>query len=76
MTKVLVYLPMLPPAERLRCCAFLSEHFPGVTVDRADQLLELDPHIAAAEVLVTFGAHLGLDAESILGRGKNGSAVP
>jgi len=71
MTKVLVYLPMLPPAERGRCCAFLSEHFPSVSIARADKLAELDPHIATAEILVTFGAHLGLDADSILGRGKS-----
>jgi D-2-hydroxyacid dehydrogenase (NADP+) len=70
MTKVVVYLPMLPPAERLRCHDFIRAEFPALEVVHAQQLGELDPYIGDAEILVTFGAHLGLDAESILGRGK------
>jgi len=70
MTKVLVYLPMLPPAEAKRCYDFVCSEFPALEVARADKLGELDPHIGEAEILITFGAHLGLDAESILGRGR------
>jgi D-2-hydroxyacid dehydrogenase (NADP+) len=70
MTKVLVYLPMLPPTEGKRCYDFVCSEFPTLDVARADKLGELDPHIGEAEILITFGAHLGLDAESILGRGK------
>jgi phosphoglycerate dehydrogenase-like enzyme len=70
MTKVLVYLPMLPPAEAKRCYDFVCRAFPTLDVARADKLGEVDPHIGEAEILITFGAHLGLDAESILGRGK------
>ena len=70
MTKVLVYLPMLPPTEGKRCYDFVCSEFPALEVARADKLGELDPHIGEAEILITFGAHLGLDAESILGRGK------
>jgi phosphoglycerate dehydrogenase-like enzyme len=70
MTKVLVYLPMLPPAEAKRCYDFVCGEFPALDVARADKLGEVDPHIGEAEILITFGAHLGLDAESILGRGK------
>jgi phosphoglycerate dehydrogenase-like enzyme len=70
MTKVLVYLPMLPPADGKRCYDFVRAEFPSLDVARADRLSELDPHIGDAEILITFGAHLGLDSESILGRGK------
>jgi D-2-hydroxyacid dehydrogenase (NADP+) len=70
MTKVLVYLPMLPPAEGKRCYDFVRREFPALEVARADKLGEIDPHIGEAKILITFGAHLGLDAESILGRGK------
>jgi phosphoglycerate dehydrogenase-like enzyme len=70
MTKVLVYLPMLPPSERQRCCDFVCAEFPALDVAHAQKLAELAPFIGEAEILVTFGAHLGLDAESILGRGK------
>jgi len=70
MTKVLVYLPMLPPGERQRCHDFICAQFPALEVAHAQNLAELDPYIGEAEIIVTFGAHLGLDAESILGRGK------
>jgi phosphoglycerate dehydrogenase-like enzyme len=70
MTNVLIYLPMLPESDRQRCLAFIRQEFPAVKADLAAKLAEVDPYIADAEILVTFGAHLGLDAESILGRGK------
>jgi D-2-hydroxyacid dehydrogenase (NADP+) len=70
MTKALVYLPMLPPAARKRCFDFVRAEFPSLTVDHAETLTAIDPHIDTAEILITFGAHLGLDASSILGRAK------
>jgi phosphoglycerate dehydrogenase-like enzyme len=70
MTKVLVYLPMLPPEAGKRCYDFVCSEFPSLDVAYAYKLGEVDPHIGEAEILITFGAHLGLDAESILGRGK------
>ena len=70
MTKVLVYLTMLPPAETRRCFDFVRGEFPALEVALAEKPHEVDPHIGAAEILITFGAHLGLEAESILGRGK------
>jgi D-2-hydroxyacid dehydrogenase (NADP+) len=75
MTKALIYLPMLPPAEAKRCSDFVCKEFPSLDVARANALTELDPHIGEAEILVTFGAHLGLDAESILGRGQKLNCV-
>jgi D-2-hydroxyacid dehydrogenase (NADP+) len=70
MTKVLVYLPMLPPAAGKRCYDFVCSEFPALDVAYAPELADVDPHIGETAILITFGAHLGLDAESILGRGK------
>jgi D-2-hydroxyacid dehydrogenase (NADP+) len=70
MTKVLIYLTMLPPAECRRCFDFVRAEFPALDVALAEKLADVDPHIGQAEILITFGAHLGLDADSILGRGK------
>ena len=70
MTKVLVYLSMLPPADCQRCFDFVRTEFPVLDVHLATKPADVDPHIGDAEILITFGAHLGLDAESILGRGK------
>lgn len=71
MTKVLIYLTMLPEAARQRCYSFVRDEFPALEVAFAGKLANVDPHIGAADILITFGAHLGLDAESILGRAKN-----
>lgn len=71
MTNVLIYLTMLPPVDRQRCLDFVRTEFPQVKVDLATSPAAVDPYIDAADVLITFGAHLGLDADSILSRGKN-----
>ncbi len=68
MTNVLVYLPMLPEGDRKRCGDFIRKEFPALEVDLAARLGDIAPAIGKAEILVTFGAHLGLDAENILGR--------
>ncbi len=70
MTKLLVYLTMLPEAAKERCHRFIRDEFPALDIALAGKLAEVDPHIGDADILVTFGAHLGLDAESILGRAK------
>ena len=70
MTKALVYLTMLPEAARRRCFDFVSDEFPALDVGFAGKVAEVDPFIAEAEILITFGAHLGLDASNILGRAK------
>ncbi len=70
MTNALIYLTMLPEAERKRCHQFVAGEFPQLKVDLAEKLSEIDSAIGEAEILITFGAHLGLDAENILGRGK------
>ena len=71
MTKALVYLSMLPPDACRRCFEFVRDEFPALDVHLATKPAEVDPYIGEAEILITFGAHLGLDAESILGRAKN-----
>ncbi len=70
MTNVLIYLTMLPEPDRRRCFEFIRAEFPGVKVEMAETLAALEPAIGEADILVTFGAHLGLDADSILSRGK------
>ena len=65
MTKALVYLPMLPPPARQRCFEFIRDEFPALAVAQAEKFAEIDPHIEGAEILITFGAHLGLDARKI-----------
>ncbi len=71
MTNVLIYLTMLPELARKRCYDFVCEAFPEVKVDLVEKLADIDPYIGDADILVTFGAHLGLDADSILSRAKN-----
>lgn len=70
MTKVLIYLTMLPPGECKRCHDFVRAEFPALDVALVQKPADIDPYIGDAEILITFGAHLGLDADSILGRGK------
>lgn len=70
MTKALIYLTMLPPGECKRCHDFVRAEFPDIDVALVQKPADVDPYIGDAEILITFGAHLGLDAESILGRGK------
>ncbi len=71
MINVLIYLTMLPPADRQRCLDFVKAEFPQVKVDLATSPAAAEPLIGDADILVTFGAHLGLDADRILSRGKN-----
>lgn len=70
MTNVLVYLTMLPEAARLRCHQFVRDQFPGLRVDFAGKLADIDQVIGDTDILITFGAHLGQDADNILGRAK------
>jgi phosphoglycerate dehydrogenase-like enzyme len=70
MTKAVIYLTMLPPAECKRCFEFVRAEFPALDVALVEKLADVDPYVGEAEILITFGAHLGLDADSILSRGK------
>ena len=57
MTNVLIVLT-LPEAVRMQYFDHVKKHFPGVKLDMVDHHTKVDPYIAAAEVLVTFGPHI------------------
>src|SRR5258706_7210203 len=57
MTKVLIVLT-LPGPVRMQYFNHLKQHFPGIKLDMVDHHSKVDPYIAAAEVLVTFGPHV------------------
>ncbi len=57
MTNVLIVLT-LPEPVRMQYFDHLKQHFPGVRLDMVDHHTKVDPYIAAAEVLITFGPHV------------------
>src|SRR5712671_2233067 len=57
MTNVLIVLT-LPEPVRTQYFNHLKQHFPGVKLDMVDHHAKVDPYIAAAEVLITFGPHV------------------
>jgi len=57
MTNVLIVLT-LPEPVRTQYFNHLKQHFPGIKLDIVDHHTKVDPHIAAAEVLITFGPHV------------------
>ena len=57
MTNVLIVLT-LPEPVRMQYFNHLKQHFPGVKLDMVDHHTKVDPYIAAAEVLITFGPHV------------------
>jgi D-2-hydroxyacid dehydrogenase (NADP+) len=57
MTNVLIVLT-LPEPVRLQYFNHLKKHFPGIKLDMVDHHGKVDPYIAAAEVLITFGPHV------------------
>src|SRR5213592_4749678 len=61
MTNVLIVLT-LPGPVRMQYFNHLKQHFPGIKLDK------VDPYIAAAEVLVTFGPHV---ANHVFEKAKN-----
>ena len=57
MTNVLIVLT-LPEPVRMQYFNHLKQHFPGIKLDMVDHHGKVDPYIAAAEVLITFGPHV------------------
>ncbi len=57
MTNVLIVLT-LPEPVRMQYFNHVRQHFPGVKLDMVDHHTKVDPYIAAAEVLITFGPHV------------------
>src|SRR5713101_2677042 len=67
MTNVLIVLT-LPEPVRMQYLDHLKQHFPGVRLDMVDHHTKVDPYIAAAEVLITFGPHV---ASHVFEKAKN-----
>src|SRR5713226_10063831 len=67
MTNVLIVLT-LPEAVRMQYFNHLKQHFPVVKLDMVDHHTKVDPYIAAAEVLITFGPHV---AKHVFEKAKN-----
>jgi len=57
MTNVLIVLT-LPEPVRMQYFNHVKQRFPGIKLDMVDHHTKVDPHIAAAEVLITFGPHV------------------
>ena len=57
MTNVLIVLT-LPEPVRMQYFDYLGTHFPEVRLDMVGHHSKVDPYIAAAEVLITFGPHV------------------
>jgi len=67
MTNVLIVLA-LPEPVRMQYFNHLKQHFPGVKLDMVDHHTKVDPYVAAAEVLITFGPHV---ASHVFEKAKN-----
>jgi len=67
MTNVLIVLT-LPEAVRMQYFDHVKKHFPEVKLDMVDHHTKVDPYIAAAEVLITFGPHV---ANHVFEKAKN-----
>jgi len=57
MTNVLIVLT-LPEPVRMQYFNHIKKHFPEVKLDMVDHHTKVDPHIGAAEVLITFGPQM------------------
>src|SRR5260370_19153108 len=67
MTNVLIVLT-LPEPVRMQYFNHVKQHFPGVKLDMVDHHGKVDPYIAAADVLITFGPHV---ASHVFEKAKN-----
>lgn len=64
MTNVLIILS-LPEPVRNRYDRHIRTAFPQLAVTMVDHVTKADPHIGAAEVLLTFGAQIGEHADAL-----------
>lgn len=65
MTNLLIILN-LPAAVRNRYYEHLRTVFPEVNVTLVDHVTKADPHIGAADILLTFGAQIGEHADALM----------
>jgi phosphoglycerate dehydrogenase-like enzyme len=66
MTRLLILLT-LPEKIRMQYYNRLHSEFPEMTIDLVDHHSKVDPHIGAADILLTFGAHM---ADHVLEKGR------
>ena len=62
----LLLLLALPPEVRAKYLENLKRRFPEVKIDLVDHHSKVDPYIGAADMLITFGAHM---ADHVLEKG-------
>jgi len=62
----LLLLLALPPEVGAKYLANLKRRFPEVKIDMVDHHSKVDPYIGAADMLITFGAHM---ADHVLEKG-------
>lgn len=67
MTNLLIMLT-LPEKVRNKYYSHLSAKFPEINIDLVDHHSKVGPHIGAADILVTFGAHM---SDHVLKEGAN-----
>ena len=70
MINVLLLLA-LPEKIRMQYYTVLREKFPGLTIHLAEHVDKADPYLGCADVLVTFGPHLGERADQVFRSAKN-----
>jgi len=64
----LLILLNMPEPVRMRYYHHIKTTFPELTVNLVDHNTKVDPYIGTADILVTFGAHMG---DHVLEKGKN-----
>lgn len=67
MTNLLIMLT-LPEKVRNKYYTHLTAKFPGVNINMVDHHSKVGPHIGAADILITFGAHM---SDHVLKEGKS-----
>jgi D-2-hydroxyacid dehydrogenase (NADP+) len=65
-TRLLILLT-LPEKIRMQYYERLRSEFPDLAIDLVDHHSKVDPYIASADILLTFGAHM---ADHVLDKGK------
>lgn len=70
MTNVLLLLD-LPEKVRAQYFNGIKGRFPEINVNLVDHVSKVDRHIPFAEILITFGVHLGDQADRVIGNARS-----
>src|SRR5271165_1224099 len=65
-----ILLLSLPDAVRSEYARGIQQAFPALTLHALDHVSKVDPYLAEAEVLITFGPHLRDRADHVLGQAQ------